>query len=249
MKNRNIPLPSEAAAAGSARRFLVETVAAAVGSFWSIAGGAVVVLFLAVLILLDVPSWAASAADGWTAGAGEAVLDVVRSIGGQLRAYFAVHALLAACAGVIEAAFLWAIGVDFAPLWGLLVFVFSFVPNFGAFVASGPPVLLAWVSLGWEWALAVGAGLTAIEVLLGNVAAPFVEGRRLIVSPLTVLASVVFWTWMWGPAGAFLAAPLTASMVVVMAHVESTRPFALMLSRRTEMERLLADALQQQAAT
>lgn len=241
-KSRNVPLPSEAERGAAAKEQLYRIGTAVVGSLWKIVGGGIVVYFLAVMILLEIPLWACSAAHAWSETKKRKLESALGSIGDQLRIYFGFHAALAACAGVAEAVFLWASGVPFAPLWGLLAFFFSFVPNFGAFIASVPPVLLAGLTGGWEWALFTAVGLTAIEVLLGNVVAPLVEGERMIVSPLVILFAVVFWTWHWGAAGAFLGAPLTAAIVIAMAHIEAVRPFALMLSLPTRTAELVADA-------
>jgi predicted PurR-regulated permease PerM len=37
---------------------------------------------------------------------------------------------------------------------------------------------------------------------------PNVEGKRFTLSPLAVFLSRVLWTWLWGPAGGFLAVPI-----------------------------------------
>ena len=44
-------------------------------------------------------------------------------------------------------------------------------------------------------------------------------GRRLTVMPLTVFLSLIFWTWLWGPAGAFLAVPLLIVAMVAIQHI------------------------------
>jgi predicted PurR-regulated permease PerM len=59
----------------------------------------------------------------------------------------------------------------------------------------------------------------SMALLEGQVLTPSIVGRRFTLNPLTVFLSLVFWAWLWGPVGAFLAVPLLIMGMVVVAHV------------------------------
>jgi predicted PurR-regulated permease PerM len=42
----------------------------------------------------------------------------------------------------------------------------------------------------------------------GQFITPTIIGRRIEINSLAVLLSLLFWTWMWGPMGAFLSSPI-----------------------------------------
>jgi predicted PurR-regulated permease PerM len=54
-----------------------------------------------------------------------------------------------------------------------------------------------------------------LEVFTNNVVEPFVLGGSTGMSPLAIIVSALFWTWLWGPIGLLLATPLTACLVVL----------------------------------
>jgi predicted PurR-regulated permease PerM len=58
-----------------------------------------------------------------------------------------------------------------------------------------------------------------LATLEGHFITPSIMGRRLTLNPLTVFVSLVFWTWLWGPVGAFLAVPLLIVALVVVDHL------------------------------
>ena len=60
--------------------------------------------------------------------------------------------------------------------------------------------------------------LTTLE---GHLITPTVLGRRLTLDPLAVFLAIAFWSWLWGPMGAFLAVPL---LIVALVIVESRVP-------------------------
>jgi predicted PurR-regulated permease PerM len=115
---------------------------------------------------------------------------------------------------------LWIIGVPNAPLWGLLALVLRFVPYIGPIIASVFPLALAlaadpgWAMLAWTAALFV-----AVELISNNFIEPWLYGSRTGLSPLAVIVSAVFWTWLWGPLGLLLSTPLTVCLVVLGRHV------------------------------
>ena len=121
------------------------------------------------------------------------------------------------------------LGVDFPLLWGLVAFVLNFIPAFGSILAAIPAVLLAIVDLGLGWAAAVGLGYVVINMVFGNILEPQLMGRRLGLSPLVVLLSLLFWGWVWGPVGMLLSVPLTIIVKILLENTEDMHWIAVML--------------------
>jgi len=116
-----------------------------------------------------------------------------------------------------------ALGVDFALMWGILAFFLSFVPYIGLVLASAPPVLLALAEFGVGRALLVIAGVTVVNILAENVLSPVMMSRGLSISPTVVFLSFVFWAWLLGGPGAFLALPMTLFVAVMLDTFPETR--------------------------
>jgi hypothetical protein len=92
-------------------------------------------------------------------------------------------------------------GIDFALLWGVLLFIFSFIPYVGFALATIPPAILGWFEYGPVGALAVVAVFLAINFVAEYVLFPRYAGRGLNLPPYVVLLSVVFWGWLLGALG------------------------------------------------
>lgn len=103
------------------------------------------------------------------------------------------------------------LGVESALLWGLLAFVLNFIPIIGSIVAAVPPVLLALASpeLGIGIAAPLAIGYLIVNNGISNLLEPVLMGRQFGMPALVVLLALVFWGWLWGPGGMFLAVPLT----------------------------------------
>ena len=99
----------------------------------------------------------------------------------------------------------------------------SFVPYIGLVLAVAPAVLLALAEFGVERALFVVAGVTVINILAENVLSPMLMSRRLSISPTVVFVSFIFWAWLLGGPGAFLAVPITLFVVVMLDSFPETR--------------------------
>ena len=140
----------------------------------------------------------------------------------QVQNYLAIKTLVSLATGVTAGVLVWALGLDFPLLWGLLAFIFNYIPNLGSVLAGVPPVLLAILQLGPGRALAVALGYLVINTVFGNFIEPTLMGRRLGLSTLVVFLSLVFWGWVWGPVGMLLAVPLT---MVIKIALENTGDF------------------------
>jgi len=151
----------------------------------------------------------------------------------RLSKYFLSHVLISSAYGVFIALALWLIGVPSPIVWGILAMLMRFVPFVGSFIAAAFPLLLAAaVAPGWTpFLLTFGLYLIA-EMLMGQVVEPLVYGHGTGVSPLAVVASAVFWTWLWGPLGLLLAMPLTVCLVVLGRHVEGLNFLEVLLGNK-----------------
>jgi predicted PurR-regulated permease PerM len=141
--------------------------------------------------------------------------------GERLSRLFLTQLGLNACFGLIIGMGLWFIGVPSAPLWGMLAMILRFVPYIGAVISAiFPLILAAAVGSGWTMVLSTAALFLVVEIIAGQVIEPLVYGRSAGLSPVAVIASATFWTWLWGPVGLILATPLTICLVVLGRHVE-----------------------------
>ena len=127
----------------------------------------------------------------------------------ELFTYVRVRAILGAGAAIVDTVLLLIVGVPFALLWGVVSFLFSFVPNVGFLLALVPPALIALLELGPVPMAAVVGGYVAINLAFDYVLQPRFMGAELDLSPVIVILAIIAWSAVLGPAGALLAVPLT----------------------------------------
>jgi predicted PurR-regulated permease PerM len=115
---------------------------------------------------------------------------------------------------------LWVLGIPNAILWGLLTLVLRFVPYIGAVIGMVLPLFLALaIAPGWSLVIWVGALYLVTELVSNNVVEPWLYGAHTGLSPLAIIISAIFWSWLWGPLGLMLSTPLTVCLVVLGRHV------------------------------
>ena len=145
------------------------------------------------------------------------------SVGQSVVRQFGLRAIVNLVTGAGVTILLLVLGVDFPLLWGILTFFLSFVPYIGLVLAVTPAVVLALAEFGVDRALLVAAGVTVINVLAENLLSPMMMGRGLNISPTIVFLSFVFWAWLLGGPGAFLALPITLFVAVMFDTFPETR--------------------------
>ena len=182
-----------------------------VGSTLSGVASLVSSVFLVVLILLFTLSEATvfprklRAIMGPGRGAGPRLAKTIR----EVQEYLGIKTLVSLATGIILGLWAWFLGLDFPVLLGVIAFVFNYVPTIGSVLASGPAVLLALLQFSVPTAIVTGVGYAVVNLVFGNLIEPNLLGRRLGLSTLVVILSLVFWGWVWGPVGMLLAVPLT----------------------------------------
>jgi predicted PurR-regulated permease PerM len=148
------------------------------------------------------------------------MLKIINDVEHNLTSYLSVVAVINLVVGLAAAIISYFAGLPNAVAWGVLGFILNFVPYIGALLME---FILLGVGLVTFQALtqALVAPLLylAFTTLEGHFITPGIMGRRLTLNPLTVFLSLVFWTWMWGPVGAFLAVPILIMLLVVSSHL------------------------------
>jgi AI-2 transport protein TqsA len=140
-----------------------------------------------------------------------------------VNSYMAIKTWISLATGALVAIWLSILGVDFPLLWGVLAFMFNYVPNIGSIIAAVPAVLLALIQHGSTTALLAAAGYVAFNIIIGNVIEPRFLGRGLGLSTLVVFLSLVFWGWVLGPVGMFLSIPLTMTVKIALSTNKETQ--------------------------
>jgi len=158
-------------------------------------------------------------------------LDRIMAATADIQRYLAMKTLVSLATGVLAGFLCWAAGLDFYILWGIVAFALNFIPVLGSIIAGIPPFILAFLVDGGPSAIAVGVGYASINVFLGNFLEPMLMGRRFGLSTLIVIISVLFWGFVWGPVGMFLAVPLTMVLKVMLDNSDELRWIAVAITK------------------
>lgn len=156
----------------------------------------------------------------------------------EIQHYMGIKTVISLATGLLIGIWVGVLGVEFAIFWGLVAFVLNFIPNLGSIIAAVPTTLLAMVQIGVGRGLLVALGYLVVNMVIGNFIEPPLLGRRLGLSTLVVVLSLVFWGWVWGPVGMLLSVPLTMVVKILLENTEEFRWVAVLLGDSREAERL-----------
>ncbi|UDF30347.1 UNVERIFIED_ORG: AI-2E family transporter [Roseateles sp. XES5] len=147
---------------------------------------------------------------------------IMNAIDSALGYYFATASLVYAALGVVTALITWGGGLAMPALWGLFAFLSSFVPFLGVTLMT---IALATAGLLTHDTVMIGLlpaiGFFLVHLTMENLVMPAVMGKRLEVNAFIIFTAIIFWTWMWGAAGAMLALPLS---IIGMTIADELRP-------------------------
>jgi predicted PurR-regulated permease PerM len=148
------------------------------------------------------------------------MLKIMNDIEHNLTSYLSVVAVINLVVGIIAGVVAYLVGLPNAPAWAVLGFILNFIPYIGALIMQ---LVLLGVGLvtfpTLTHALIAPVLYLGFTTLEGQFVTPSIMGRRLTLNPLTVFLSLVFWTWLWGPVGAFLAVPILIMGLVAVSHL------------------------------
>ena len=165
---------------------------------------------------------------GPEAGDGRRMTKVIR----EVQEYLGIKTAVSLATGLLIGLLAWILGLDFPILLGLIGFVMNYIPTVGSILAAVPALVLSLLqfgTLGHFLAVSIAYGL--INTVFGNIIEPNLMGRRLGLSTLVVILSLLFWAWLWGPVGALLAVPLTMVVKIMLENTEDLSWVAILLDK------------------
>ena len=147
-------------------------------------------------------------------------LKIMNDIEHNLTGYLSIVTLINIAVGLCGGFAAWVAGLPDPVAWAVLGFILNFIPYIGALIMEAALFLVGLVTFPTlTQALIAPLLFLALATLEGHFITPSIIGHRLTLNPLTVFLSLAFWTWLWGPVGAFLAVPLLIVGLVVADHL------------------------------
>jgi predicted PurR-regulated permease PerM len=157
-------------------------------------------------------------------------LQMLDEITSQIQRYLLVN--LGACLIVglsTWLAFAW-IGMEQAPVWGVLAAVVNWMPYLGAVAVTGAGTVAAFVQFdSIEKATLVLVASLVIQTLEGYLLLPWLTSRANKMSPVVVFVSVLAFGWLWGVWGLLLGVPMVVIVKSICDRIEDLRPIGELL--------------------
>ena len=127
--------------------------------------------------------------------------------------------------------------IDFAILIGFLILAINYIPNAGAVIGAVIPALLALIQFGFDGTFIIFfVILMVIQIGDAYYVEPTLMSTSLNLSPVFVILSIVFWAYVWGIAGAFLAVPIAALIKIIASYIPPLKGFAVLIGDETAKE-------------
>ena len=149
----------------------------------------------------------------------------------SIEKYLGVQTIISLMQTIVSYALMAALGLENALFWALVIFILNYIPIVGGLAAVVLPVMFGLVQFETLPPLLILAGgLFGAQFIIGNTIQPKMMGDSMNLSALVVVLSLTLWGALWGGVGAFLSAPLTVIIMIILAQFPTTRWIAVLLS-------------------
>ncbi|MGB5794107.1 AI-2E family transporter [Poseidonibacter sp.] len=148
----------------------------------------------------------------------------------NIQKYFLVKSTTSFLTGFIIAVTLYFFGIDYPILWGVLAMLFNFVPVVGSIIAAIPAVLISLLNADINTTIWLIIFYVTINISISNIIEPKLMGKELGLSPLVIFFSLIFWGWILGIVGMFLAVPITMTLKIAFNSNSATYWIAILMS-------------------
>lgn len=206
---------------------IMKVIGGILGGVKSMFGNAFIIFLIVIFLLLEVALLPSKVKN--LPGVSEGTWSQLQKMVDNVRSYMGIKTVMSLITGVAVAVFTALMGVSYPVLLGFLAFLLNYVPSIGSIIAAIPGVILTLIQFGFGRMMIVAIGYIVINVVVSSVLEPRFMGRKLGLSPVIVIVSLIFWGWVLGPVGMLLSVPLTMAVKIALESGEETKWLAVLM--------------------
>jgi predicted PurR-regulated permease PerM len=188
-----------------------------VSGLWFFLGQAAIVIILMYFFLAQGRGMLVRVTNGFRDPSQRAsILTVLEQIQHDVSTYLQTYAIINAGIALVVTLLMLAFGMPTPILWGIMTGTFHFIPYLGPATALGIISLVSLLSFDSLLNILLPPlSYLALIILEGNLITPMIMSNRLAMNPIVVFVSILFWGWVWGVPGIFLAVPILATLKII----------------------------------
>jgi predicted PurR-regulated permease PerM len=197
---------------------LVDVVTEVLQSFLGLASNLLFLILLLLFLAMDAGNFPQKLSTNRVERG--AAVSALESFAHGTRQYLIVSTVFGFIVAVFDVAFLYFTPVPEPLLWGLLAFITNYIPNIGFIIGLAPPAVLGLLEGGPGLMILIIVVYCVLNFIIQSVIQPKFVGDAVGLSVSLTFLSLVFWAWVLGPAGAFLAVPLSLLAKALLVDVD-----------------------------
>jgi predicted PurR-regulated permease PerM len=160
------------------------------------------------------------------------VVEVAEEIQWLISRYLTSVTLLNLALGLCIGVSLTALGLPNGMMWGAVAFLLNYIPFVGSACGIAMVALAALIQFDNLWYACLCPGIYLFfNAAESNFVTPHILGRWMILNPLAIILSFLFWGWLWGIPGMLLAVPILATAKILCDRVSALSVFGEFLGR------------------
>ena len=210
-------------------------VQSAVGSVGSVVSALILMLTVTFFIVLDSAGFPYRMAT--MRGARPELAAGFGSFARGSRTYLLVATVFGGVVAIADVVLLYAVGIPYPWIWGLLAFLTGYIPNIGFIIGLIPVSILAVFEGGWADLIVVVVGYCVVNFVLQSLVQPKFVGDSVGLATTVSFLSLAFWTFVLGPVGAILAVPVTLLVKALLLDSDPSKAWTAALIASTPRER------------
>ncbi len=189
------------------------------------------VLLLSIFLLLEMKFTKIKIYSAFSSHKSEKIHEIMNKIARDTTHYISIKFLISLLTGIFVFIFCLIARIDFPLVWAFLAFVLNFVPTFGSIISWAITTIFAIIQCYPSPfpIIFIAISVLVMNILLGNVLEPRIEGENLGISPFVILVSLSLWGWLWGFLGLILAVPLMVIIKIFCENISVLRPIGILL--------------------